>query len=55
MVSKNLVICDSEEGYAQALAMYFMRKKELAAEVQVCSTETKVMELEKTKTIHHLF
>ena len=49
MVSKNLVICDSEEGYAQALAMYFMRKKELAAEVQVCSTVTQVMELEKTK------
>lgn len=55
MVSKNLVICDSEEGYAQALAMYFMRKKELAAEVQVCSTVTQVMELEKTKKIHLLF
>lgn len=55
MVSKNLVICDSEEGYAQALAMYFMRKKELAVEVQVCSTVTQVMELEKTKKIHLLF
>ncbi len=55
MVSKNLVICDSEEGYAQALAMHFMRKKELAAEVQVCSTVTQVMELEKTKKIHLLF
>lgn len=55
MVSKNLVICDSEEGYAQALAMYFIRKKELAAEVQVCSTVTQVMELEKTKKIHLLF
>ena len=55
MVSKNLVICESEEGYAQALAMYFMRKKELAAEVQVCSTVTQVMELEKTKKIHLLF
>lgn len=55
MVSKNLVICDAEEGYAQALAMYLMRKKELAAEVQVCSTVTQVMELEKTKKIHFLF
>lgn len=55
MVSRNLVICDSEEGYAQALAMYLMKKKELAAEVQVCSTVTQVLELEKTKKIHLLF
>lgn len=55
MVSKNLVICDSEEGYAQALAMYFMRKKELAAEVQVCSTVTQVMELEKRRRFIFVF
>ena len=27
MKSKNLVICDSEEEYAKALAMFFMKKK----------------------------
>lgn len=54
MVSKNLVICDAEEGYAQALAMYLMRKKELSMEVQVCSTVTQVMELERTKKIQFL-
>ncbi len=37
MKSKNLVICDSEEEYAKALGMFFMRKKELMLQVHVCS------------------
>ena len=37
MKSKNLVICDSEEEYAKALAMFFMKKKELMLQVHVCS------------------
>ena len=31
----NLIICDPEEGYAQALAYYLMHKKEFGMEVQV--------------------
>lgn len=38
MRSKNLVVCDTEEEYAKALAMYFMRKKELMLQVHVCSS-----------------
>lgn len=38
MESKNLVICDSEEGYAQALAFYLMHRKGLSFQVQVCSS-----------------
>lgn len=34
---RNLVICDSEENYAQALAMYFTQKKEFMMQVQVLS------------------
>lgn len=37
MRSKNLVVCDTEEEYAKALAVYFMRKKELMLQVHVCS------------------
>lgn len=38
MKSRNLVICDTEEEYAKALAMFFMRKKELMLQVHVCSS-----------------
>ncbi len=38
MKSKNLVVCDVEEEYAKALAMFFMRKKELILQVHVCSS-----------------
>ena len=38
MRSKNLVVCDTEEEYAKALAVYFMRKKELMLQVHVCSS-----------------
>ncbi len=36
MSNRNLVICDREEGYAEALAVFLMRRKELAFQVQVC-------------------
>ncbi len=39
----NLVICDWEEGYAKALALYLMRKKELTFQVQVCSSMEHVL------------
>lgn len=38
MKSRKLVICDTEEDYAKALAMFFMRKKELMLQVYVCSS-----------------
>lgn len=55
MSSRNLVICDPEEGYAQALALYLMRKKELAAEVQVCGSISGLAELSEKTKIHLLF
>ncbi|MCI8796953.1 MAG: hypothetical protein HFG89_08895 [Dorea sp.] len=40
MSNRNLVICDREEGYAEALAVFLMRRKELAFQVQVCGDIT---------------
>lgn len=37
MSSRNLVICDQEEGYAASFAVFLMKKKELAFQVQVCN------------------
>lgn len=37
MKSRNLIICDTEEEYAKALGMFFMRKKELKLQVHICS------------------
>lgn len=45
MNNKNLIICDSEETYAQALAMYLSQKKELMLQVRVCSSKEKLAEL----------
>lgn len=36
MSNKNVVICDREEGYAEAFAVFLTRRKELAFQVQVC-------------------
>lgn len=36
MSNKNVVICDQEEGYAEAFAVFLARRKELAFQVQVC-------------------
>ena len=45
MNSRNLIICDPEEGYAQALAMYFMQKKDLFLQVYVCSSPQRAIGL----------
>ena len=45
MSGRNLVICDSEENYAKALAMYFMQKKELMMQVHVLSSPNCVSSL----------
>lgn len=42
MGSRSLVICDNEEGYAAAFAVFLMRKKELAFQVQVCDGPSQV-------------
>ncbi|MEY8283377.1 hypothetical protein AALA13_06025 [Lachnospiraceae bacterium 50-23] len=54
MYSKNLVICDPEEGYAQALAMYVMQRKELAVQVQVCRTIAQLLKLSQKTEVHLL-
>ncbi len=53
--SKNLVIADQEEGYAQALALYLMQRKELSLQVQVCSSMSHVREVAGHSRIDFLF
>ncbi|MCF2681135.1 hypothetical protein JQM69_10665 [Faecalicatena contorta] len=55
MVSKNLVICDQEDGYASAFAGYIMDKKELAFQVQTCSDIAHVLSVQKEGKIDYLF
>lgn len=55
MESKNLIICDPEEKYAQALALYLMRKKELAFQVQVCTSIVHVLEMYEKAGVDILF
>ncbi len=38
MKNKNLIVCDTEEEYAKALAEFFMQKKEFRFQVHVCSS-----------------
>lgn len=52
---KRLVICDCEEGYAKALALYLMGRTELSLQVQVCSSISHVMEAEDEGKIDILF
>ncbi len=42
MSGRSLVICDQEEGYAAAFAVFLTRKKELAFQVQVCDSLSQV-------------
>ncbi len=51
----NLIICDPEEGYAQALAYYLMHKKEFGMEVQVYDRIEKVQEIADRTKIQILF
>ena len=55
MSSKRLIICDPEEGYAQALAYYLMHKKEFSMEVQVYDEIEKVQEIAERTDIKILF
>lgn len=55
MESGNLVICDREEGYAEAFAYYLMHKKELAFQVQTCSDLSHVLKLQEREKINYLF
>lgn len=55
MESKNLVICDKEEGYAAAFARYVMRKDELALQVQTCSDISHVLSIQEKSEIDYLF
>lgn len=55
MSSNNLIICDPEEGYGQALAFYFMQKKEFSVEVQVYNKIEKVQEISERMPIQILF
>lgn len=38
MRNKNLIVCDTEEEYSKALAMFLMQKKEFQFQVHVCSS-----------------
>lgn len=53
MGSKCLVICDPEEGYACALASYFLKRKELAFQVYTYRSLQKVQEM--PEEIDYLF
>ena len=45
MSSRSLVICDQEEGYAAAFAIFLTKKEELAFQVQVCDSLAQVTEV----------
>lgn len=55
MRSRNLVICDEEEGYAAAFARYIMQKDELAIQVQTCSDLSHVLSIQEKEEIDYLF
>lgn len=55
MESKNLVICDKEEGYSDAFARYIMKKDELAFQVQTCSDISHVLSIQEKTGIDYLF
>lgn len=54
MKSKRMVICDSEEGYAAALAHYIMKKEELAFQIQTCSDILHVLSVQEKEGIDYL-
>lgn len=55
MQSKNLIICDSEEGYADALAQYIMKKEELTFQVQTCRDISGVLSIQESMAVNYLF
>lgn len=55
MKSKNLVICDGEEGFADAFARYLLKKEELAFQVQTCSELSYIQSVGEKIKIDYLF
>lgn len=51
MSGRSLVICDQEEGYAAAFAVFLMKKKEFAFQVQVCKDFSQVKAVMKERPI----
>ncbi len=51
MSGRSLVICDQEEGYAAAFAVFLMKKKEFAFQVQVCNDFAQVRAVMKEHPI----
>lgn len=51
MGSRSLVICDQEEGYAAAFAVFLMKKKEFAFQVQVCNGLSQVYAILKERPV----
>lgn len=51
MSSRSLVICDQEKKYAAAFAAYLMKKKELAFQVQVCDSLSRMQEIRQENPI----
>ena len=54
MSNRNLVICDREEGYAEAFAVFLMKRKELAFQVQVCGGIAQVQALTRRRNAESL-
>ena len=52
MNERNLVICDTELGYAQGLGENVLNHKEFSVKVYICSDLEHVLELAKEKQIH---
>lgn len=49
-----LVICDREEGYAEAFASYLTRRRELPFLVQVCTDRRRLLEMQEKEDIRVL-
>lgn len=50
-MGSSFVICDKEDGYAAALAAFLMKKKELAFQIQVCSTVKQAEAVAKERAV----
>ncbi len=51
MKSSKIVICDCDEDYAKALALFFVARKEVALQVKVCSTLAQAEMIEEEEEI----
>lgn len=55
MESRNLVICDREEGFVSAFAHYLLKREEMAFQVQTCSDPAYVIKVQEKEKIDYLF